>query len=62
MAGPVPDNLFNDSNPYKGLHAIAKEERPDGLDEDCFAVAVLEHGKSISRGNFLWFKVKQVGT
>jgi hypothetical protein len=60
MAASVPTETFNATS--KLLYSIASEERPEDLDENSFAAAVLEHGKSISRGNFIWFKVKPVST
>src|SRR6266536_2444886 len=57
-------SLFGSGDSYKRLHSIAVEKKPDvSLDEDQFAIAILQHDKdqfSAVATDFLWFKVKSV--
>jgi hypothetical protein len=58
-------NLFEVGDAYKALHAISILNKPTvGLENEEFAVAVLQHDKSptsCESTDFLWFKVKSVG-
>jgi hypothetical protein len=59
-------NLFEVGDAYKALHAIAVLNKPIvSLENEEFAVAVLQHDKSPSScesTDFLWFKVKSVSS
>lgn len=69
MAGqiaPSPSNLLGVGEDYKRLHALSLLNKPSvNLENEEFAVAVLQHDKSPSScqlADFLWFKVKNVSS
>lgn len=59
---PSTRSLFGSGDSYKRLHSIAIKKKPDvSLDENQFAIAILQHDKDQSSAvatDFLWFKVK----